>query len=75
VPIRVTGEACARRGCPRPTWKDALCSRCWRLGRMFGHDPALFAFQPLDGFRDEADAVELPCERFEAEARRLLGET
>jgi hypothetical protein len=29
---------------------------------MFGKDPLLFAYQPLDGYRDERDAVELPWE-------------
>jgi hypothetical protein len=36
---------------------------------MFGKDPALFAYEPLDGYRDERDAVALPWERWESEAR------
>ena len=36
---------------------------------MFGKDPALFAYEPLDGYRDEGDAVALPWERWESEAR------
>jgi hypothetical protein len=62
VPIAITGPVCARRGCAFPQWKDTLCSRCWRLAYMFGRDPLLFAFQPLHGYCDERDAVELPWE-------------
>jgi hypothetical protein len=62
VPITSIGPACARRGCSFPLWKDTLCNRCWRLATMFGKDPLLFAYQPLDGYRDERDAVELPWE-------------
>lgn len=29
---------------------------------MFGKDPLLFVYQPLDGYHDERDAVELPWE-------------
>ena len=60
MPIAITGPVCARRGCTFPQWKDTLCNRCWRLAFMFGKDPLLFAYQPLDGYRDERDAVELP---------------
>ena len=69
VPIVYTGSSCARRGCTRPDWKDGLCNRCWRLARMFGKDPALFAYEPLDGWRDARDAVALPWDRWEREAR------
>jgi hypothetical protein len=62
VPITSIGPVCARRGCSFPLWKDTLCNRCWRLATMFGKDPLLFAYQPLDGYRDERDAVELPWE-------------
>jgi hypothetical protein len=81
VPIVFTGSTCARRGCSRPDWKDGLCSRCWRLARLFGKDPSLFAYEPLDGYADPRDAVELPWDRLEAQARArgvgiadLLGE-
>lgn len=36
---------------------------------MFGKDPDLFAYEPLDGYRDERDAVPLPWEALEREAR------
>jgi hypothetical protein len=36
---------------------------------MFGKDPLLFAYQPLAGYRDERDAVELPWDHWEAAAR------
>jgi hypothetical protein len=70
VPIVSTGPVCARRGCRFPQWKDALCNRCWRLASMFDKDPLLFAYHPLDGYRDERDAVELPPEAI----ARLLAE-
>lgn len=35
---------------------------------MFGKDPAMFAYEPLDGYRDEHDAVGLPWERWQEEA-------
>ena len=63
MPIVHTGPTCARRGCSRPDWKDGLCSRCWRLATLFGRDPGLFAYEPLDGWRDARDAPALPWER------------
>jgi hypothetical protein len=36
---------------------------------MFGKHPAMFAYEPLDGYRGERDAVELPWERWESQAR------
>jgi len=68
VPIRLTGDRCARRGCDRPLWKDGLCNRCWRLARFFGKPPELLAFDPLDGYADDRDAVELPW----ADVERLV---
>jgi len=68
VSVVTSGKVCARRGCGRPIWKDALCVRCWRLCHLFGKDVRLFAYEPLDGYRDERDAVELPWERWEQEA-------
>jgi hypothetical protein len=74
VPIAYTGERCGRRDCVRPEWKDGLCSRCWRLARLFGRHPHMFALEPLNGFRDARDAPALPWERLEREARaRGLG--
>ena len=70
MPIAYTGPTCARRDCARPVWKDALCVRCWRLARLFGKDPRLFAYEPLEGWTDDRDAVALPWERLE---RELLG--
>jgi len=35
---------------------------------MFGKDPLMFAYAPLDGYRDERDAVELPWESWQQEA-------
>jgi hypothetical protein len=69
MPIRVTGPICPRRGCRRPSWKDDLCARCWRLARMFGRDPLLFAYEPLDGYRDELDTVPVDWERWERGGR------
>jgi hypothetical protein len=68
VPIAFTGSQCARRGCRRPGWNDGLCSRCWRLATLFGKDPRLFAYEPLNGYADDRDAVALPWERLEREA-------
>ena len=62
------GPTCVRRGCERPPWKDALCCRCRRLGQLFGKDPRMFAYEPLGGYLDERDAVELPWERWQEEA-------
>ena len=70
VPIVHVGSRCARRGCSRPDWKDGLCGRCWRLATMFGRDPALFAYEPLDGWADDRDAPPLPWDELE---RELLG--
>jgi hypothetical protein len=66
MPVRLTGPICARRGCRRPEWKDGLCARCWRFGRLFNKPPELLAYQPLDGFKDDRDAVELPWEDVES---------
>jgi hypothetical protein len=71
VPIRLTGPHCARRGCARPLWKDDLCARCWRFGRVFNKPPELLAYQPLDGYRSDTDAVELSWQ----DVDRLLDET
>ena len=62
MPIELTGPRCARRGCGRPEWKDELCARCWRFGKVFNKPPQLLAYEPLDGYRDERDAVEIPWE-------------
>jgi hypothetical protein len=70
VTIRLVGQVCARRGCPRPHWKDGLCVRCWRFARLFDKDPRLLAYVPLGGYRDQRDAVELPWGDWEAEASR-----
>jgi len=69
VPIAFTGPRCLRRDCPRPDWKDGLCGRCWRLARLFGKDPGMFAHEPLNGFRDARDAPQLPWEDWERKAR------
>jgi hypothetical protein len=71
MPIVHIGPTCARRGCTRPDWKDGLCSRCWRLAHLFGKDPQLFAYEPLDGYRDARDSVALPWERWEEQAAAL----
>jgi hypothetical protein len=65
VPIEFVGEVCARRGCGRPHWKDGLCSRCWRFARLFGKDPRMLAYMPLDGFRGEKDAIAWRWEELE----------
>ena len=67
------GPYCARRGCLGPAWQDELCPACWRLARMFGRDPRMFAFEPLHGYVDERDAVELPWGELarEAETRHM----
>ncbi|HEX2102959.1 MAG TPA: hypothetical protein VHF51_04870 [Solirubrobacteraceae bacterium] len=69
MPIVSTGPVCARRDCSRPEWKDRLCARSWRLADRFGKDPGLFAYEPLDGYADARDAVALPWEHLEREAR------
>jgi hypothetical protein len=69
VSIRFVGSLCARRGCNRPSWKDGLCHACWRLARLFGKDPQLFAYEPLHPYADARDSVPLPWERWEQEAR------
>ncbi len=68
MPITFIGPVCARPGCRCTIWKDRLCANCWRLARLFGKDTEMFAYQPLDGYRDERDAVELPWELWEREA-------
>ena len=65
MPIAFTGSTCARRDCPRPVWSDGLCVRCWRLARLFGKDPRMFAYEPLQGWTDGRDTVALPWERLE----------
>ena len=42
--------------------------RCWRLARLFGKDPGLFAYEPVSGYSDEREAVELPWEEWEKSA-------
>lgn len=69
MPIVYTGPLCARRGCNRPEYSDGLCALCRRLARMFGKHPAMFAYEPLDGYRDDRDAVELPWEAWEQAGR------
>lgn len=69
MPVVYTGPICARRGCRYPPWKDGLCGRCWRLGKMFGKDPRMFAYQPLDGYRDERDTVAFGWDQWQEEAR------
>ena len=71
MPIAYTGSTCARRDCARPEWKDGLCGRCWRLAAFFGKDPRLFAYEPLDGYRDERDTVAFAWDRWEADAQAL----
>jgi hypothetical protein len=68
VPIGFSGPLCARRDCSRPEWKDGLCNRCWRPPRLFGKDPHLFAYEPLNGYRDARDA-EAPWAGREERAR------
>lgn len=69
MPIAYIGPTCARRGCTYPIWKDALCNRCWRLARFIEKPPELFAYEPLNGYSDPRDAVALPWERWEQDAR------
>jgi hypothetical protein len=69
VPITFVGQVCARRGCNRPHWKDGLCNRCWRFAQLFRKDPRMLAYKPLDGYAGGTDAVELPWEEWEREAR------
>jgi len=66
--VLTTDNVCVRRGCGRPLWKDELCVRCWRLCQLFSKDVRMFAYEPLDGYRDERDAVELPWEHWEQQA-------
>jgi hypothetical protein len=68
MPITFIGPVCARPGCRRPPWKDRLCANCWRLARLFSKDVEMFAYQPLHGYRDDRDAVELPWELWERDA-------
>jgi hypothetical protein len=35
---------------------------------LFGKDKELFAYEPLHGYSDDGDAVELPWQRWELEA-------
>jgi len=73
VPITHTGPLCARRGCHRPEYADGLCAQCRRLALLFGKHPRMFAYEPLDRYKDDRDAVELPWERWEQEARHRGG--
>ncbi len=68
MPIISSGDVCARRGCQAPAWSDRLCARCWRLARFIGKDPEMFVYEPLNGYRDERDAVELPWDAWGEEA-------
>ena len=47
---------------------DPLCGPCLQLARLFKREPRMFAYEPVDGYRNERDAVELPWERWEDEA-------
>lgn len=73
VPIIYIGPLCARRGCHRPDYKDGLCARCRRLARLFDKPPEMFAYEPLDGYKGDRDAVALPWERWEEEGHRRGG--
>lgn len=73
VPIISSGDVCARRDCQAPVWSDRLCARCWRLARFIGKDPGMFVYEPLNGYRDERDAVELPWDAWGEEARTRGG--
>ncbi len=68
MPVTFIGPRCARRGCQRPIWEDRLCAACWRLAHLFGKDKEMFAYEPLHGYSDDGDAVELPWQRWEREA-------
>jgi hypothetical protein len=70
VPIAYTGPVCSRRDCSRPEWQDGLCGRCWRLAKLFGRDPLMFAYEPMHGYADARDAVALPW----ADLDRLLAD-
>ncbi|MGI8749158.1 MAG: hypothetical protein ACR2J6_01155 [Thermoleophilaceae bacterium] len=67
MPFTYLGPLCARRGCVRPEHEDGLCARCRRLARFFGKPPELLAYEPVYGYKDDRDAVELPWERWEQE--------
>lgn len=54
----------------RPEYEDGLCARCRRLARFFGKHPQLLAYEPVDGYKDDRDAVELPWDRWEREGNR-----
>jgi hypothetical protein len=69
VPIEFVGQLCARRGCNRPHWKDGLCNRCWRFAKLFAKDPRMLAYKPLDAYHGGTDAVELPWDEWEQQAR------
>jgi hypothetical protein len=69
VPISFVGDVCARRGCSRPHWKDGLCARCWRFAELFGKDPRMLAYKPVGAYSGGKDAVELPWDEWEREAR------
>ncbi len=53
----------------KPAARDGLCAYCFRLARFFGKDPQLFAFEPTDAYKDERDAVELPWDQWDEDAR------
>jgi hypothetical protein len=46
-----------------------LCNRCWRFAQLFRKDPRMLAYKPLDAYDGGQDAVELPWEEWEREAR------
>ena len=68
MPVTKLGPTCARRGCSRPIWNDSLCGPCWNLCRLFRKDTRMFAYEPVDGYRGDRDAVELPWDQWETEA-------
>ena len=55
-------------GLSRPIWNDSLCGPCWNLCRLFRKDTRMFAYEPVDGYRGDRDAVELPWDQWETEA-------
>lgn len=68
MPVTKFGPTCARRGCQRPVWNDPLCGPCWQLSHLFNRNPRMFAYEPVDGYRSDRDAVELPWDQWETEA-------
>lgn len=70
MPFTYLGPLCARRGCSRPEHEDGLCARCRRLAHFFSKHPELLAYEPMHGYKDDRDAIELPWERWEQEGKR-----